>query len=100
MTVQVIVCKNGVAGINFEHSTCDGHSVLRFASDVYARAVMPCALHHCADVSSRAGPARQCRMCGKANRCLWCVQTCDQRHRNSRKLPEASGNFRKLNVKT
>ena len=41
VTVQVIVCKNGVAGINFEHSTCDGHSVLRFASDVYARAVMP-----------------------------------------------------------
>jgi carnitine O-acetyltransferase len=34
--MQLIVCKNGAAGINFEHSTVDGHTVLRFASDVFA----------------------------------------------------------------
>ena len=34
--IQLIVCKNGAAGINFEHSTVDGLTVLRFASDVFA----------------------------------------------------------------
>ncbi|KAG9564263.1 carnitine acetyl transferas-like protein, partial [Aureobasidium melanogenum] len=33
--LQLIVCKNGSAGINFEHTGVDGHTVLRFASDVY-----------------------------------------------------------------
>jgi carnitine O-acetyltransferase len=33
--LQIIVCKNGSAGINFEHTGVDGHTVLRFASDVY-----------------------------------------------------------------
>ena len=32
----MIICKNGAAGINFEHSAVDGLTVLRFASDVYA----------------------------------------------------------------
>ena len=45
--LQLIVCGNGVAGINFEHSVVDGHSCLRFASDIYtdrfvfSRLVMP-----------------------------------------------------------
>ena len=34
--LQMIICKNGAAGINFEHSAVDGLTVLRFASDVYA----------------------------------------------------------------
>ncbi|KAF8332392.1 acyltransferase ChoActase/COT/CPT [Cantharellus anzutake] len=33
--LQIIVCQNGAAGINFEHTGVDGHTVLRFAADVY-----------------------------------------------------------------
>ena len=38
--LQLIVCKNGAAGVNFEHSAVDGHTVLRFASDVFADNIM------------------------------------------------------------
>ncbi|KAL9099886.1 MAG: hypothetical protein Q9163_004678 [Psora crenata] len=38
--MQIIVCKNGSAGINFEHTGVDGHSVLRFASDVYTDTIL------------------------------------------------------------
>ncbi len=38
--IQIIVCKDGSAGINFEHSAIDGHTALRFASDVYAQTVV------------------------------------------------------------
>ncbi|TEY35180.1 hypothetical protein BOTCAL_0600g00060 [Botryotinia calthae] len=38
--LQVIVCKNGSAGINFEHTGVDGHTVLRFASDVYTDTIL------------------------------------------------------------
>lgn len=34
--LQVIVCKDGRAGINFEHSAIDGHTALRFVSDIFA----------------------------------------------------------------
>mmetsp|Transcript_22356 Transcript_22356/g.54148 ORF Transcript_22356/g.54148 Transcript_22356/m.54148 type:complete len:750 (+) Transcript_22356:202-2451(+) len=34
--LQVIVCQNGQAGINFEHSAIDGHTALRFVSDIFA----------------------------------------------------------------
>lgn len=27
--LQIIICENGAAGINFEHSGVDGHTVLR-----------------------------------------------------------------------
>ncbi|QPH10369.1 hypothetical protein C2857_001653 [Epichloe festucae Fl1] len=38
--MQMIVCKNGSAGINFEHTGVDGHTVLRFASDVYTDTIL------------------------------------------------------------
>ena len=38
--MQLIVCENGVAGVNFEHSSVDGHTVLRFASDVFTDTIM------------------------------------------------------------
>ena len=38
--LQIIVCSDGSAGINFEHSSIDGHTALRFASDVYAESVV------------------------------------------------------------
>ena len=38
--LQIIVCKNGSAGINFEHTGIDGHTVLRFASDVYTDTIL------------------------------------------------------------
>jgi carnitine O-acetyltransferase len=33
--LQIIVTKNAKCGINFEHTGVDGHTVLRFVSDVY-----------------------------------------------------------------
>lgn len=38
--LQIIVCQNGSAGINFEHTGVDGHTVLRFASDVYTDTIL------------------------------------------------------------
>lgn len=38
--LQIIVCANGSAGINFEHTGVDGHTVLRFASDVYTDTIL------------------------------------------------------------
>ncbi|KAJ6262187.1 hypothetical protein Dda_2992 [Drechslerella dactyloides] len=38
--LQIIVCKNGAAGINFEHTGVDGHTVLRFVSDVYTDTIL------------------------------------------------------------
>ena len=38
--MQIIVCENGSAGINFEHTGIDGHTVLRFASDVYTDTIL------------------------------------------------------------
>lgn len=35
LQLQIIVCANGAAGINFEHTGVDGHTVLRFAADIY-----------------------------------------------------------------
>ena len=37
---QIIVCENGSAGVNFEHSNLDGHTVLRFASDVFTDTIL------------------------------------------------------------
>lgn len=34
-SIQLIVCDNGRAGINMEHSGFDGHTCLRFAEDVF-----------------------------------------------------------------
>ncbi|KAL7533601.1 hypothetical protein ACHAXR_008577 [Thalassiosira sp. AJA248-18] len=34
--LQIIVCEDGRAGINFEHSAIDGHTALRFVSDIFA----------------------------------------------------------------
>ncbi|TDH65709.1 hypothetical protein CCR75_002983 [Bremia lactucae] len=38
--LQLIVCKNGVAGCNFEHAFVDGHTVLRFVSDVFTDTII------------------------------------------------------------
>ncbi|KAI5819054.1 Choline/Carnitine o-acyltransferase-domain-containing protein [Pyronema omphalodes] len=38
--LQIIVTKNGSAGINFEHTGVDGHTVLRMASDVYTDTIL------------------------------------------------------------
>jgi len=37
---NLIIGENGAAGINFEHSAVDGHTVLRFASDVFADTIV------------------------------------------------------------
>jgi carnitine O-acetyltransferase len=38
--LQLIVCKDGTSGINFEHSSIDGHTALRFVSDMYAETII------------------------------------------------------------
>ncbi|KAE8249022.1 hypothetical protein A4X13_0g5372 [Tilletia indica] len=38
--LQIIVCSNGAAGINFEHTGVDGHTVLRFVADIYTELIM------------------------------------------------------------
>jgi len=38
--LQIIVTKDGNAGINFEHSAIDGHTALRFVSDIYADTII------------------------------------------------------------
>jgi len=38
--LQIIVTSDGGAGINFEHSAIDGHTALRFVSDIYADTVI------------------------------------------------------------
>ncbi|KAL7421318.1 carnitine O-acetyltransferase yat1 [Cryptotrichosporon argae] len=38
--LQIIVCPDGEAGINFEHTGVDGHTVLRYAADVYTELVL------------------------------------------------------------
>ncbi|PCH35943.1 acyltransferase ChoActase/COT/CPT [Wolfiporia cocos MD-104 SS10] len=38
--LQIIVCADGSAGINFEHTGVDGHTVLRFAADVFTEGLM------------------------------------------------------------
>jgi len=38
--LQIIVCNNGAAGINFEHTGVDGHTVLRYVADVYTELIM------------------------------------------------------------
>lgn len=32
--LQIIVCADGAAGINFEHTGVDGHTVLRYMLDL------------------------------------------------------------------
>eukprot|EP00949_MAST-11_sp_MAST-11-sp1_P004057 g4057.t1 len=38
--LQIVVCANGVAGINFEHFSVDGQTVLRYVSDVFADSII------------------------------------------------------------
>lgn len=38
--LQLIICDNGAAGINFEHSAVDGHTVLRFVGDLYTELIL------------------------------------------------------------
>lgn len=38
--LQLIITKNGKAGINFEHTGFDGHTVLRLAIDIYTDSIL------------------------------------------------------------
>ncbi|KAF8888280.1 acyltransferase ChoActase/COT/CPT [Infundibulicybe gibba] len=38
--LQIIVCADGTTGINFEHTGVDGHTVLRFAADIFTEGLM------------------------------------------------------------
>lgn len=38
--LQIIVTQNGKAGINFEHTGVDGHTVLRYVSDIYTDSIL------------------------------------------------------------
>lgn len=38
--LQLIITKNGRAGINFEHTGVDGHTVLRLATDIYTDSIL------------------------------------------------------------
>ncbi|KAH3903228.1 probable Putative mitochondrial carnitine O-acetyltransferase [Saccharomycodes ludwigii] len=38
--LQLIVTENGKAGINFEHTGVDGHTVLRMCSDIYTDSIL------------------------------------------------------------
>ncbi|KAH6905792.1 carnitine acetyl transferase [Coprinopsis sp. MPI-PUGE-AT-0042] len=38
--LQIIICADGAAGINFEHTGVDGHTVLRFAADIFTEGLM------------------------------------------------------------
>ncbi|KAG1758185.1 carnitine acetyl transferase [Suillus occidentalis] len=38
--LQIIVCADGAAGVNFERTGVDGHTVLRFAADVFTEGLM------------------------------------------------------------
>lgn len=38
--LQLIITKNAKAGINFEHTGVDGHTVLRFCSDIYTDSIL------------------------------------------------------------
>lgn len=38
--LQLIVTRDGKAGINFEHTGVDGHTVLRFATDIYTDSIL------------------------------------------------------------
>lgn len=38
--LQLIITKNGKAGINFEHTGIDGHTVLRLATDIYTDSIL------------------------------------------------------------
>lgn len=38
--LQLIITRDGKSGINFEHTGVDGHTVLRFASDIYTDSIL------------------------------------------------------------
>jgi carnitine O-acetyltransferase len=38
--LQLIVCEGGAAGVNFEHAAIDGHTALRFSSDIFAETII------------------------------------------------------------
>eukprot|EP01120_Amphizonella_sp_Union-15-10_P006738 TRINITY_DN2206_c0_g1_i1.p1 TRINITY_DN2206_c0_g1~~TRINITY_DN2206_c0_g1_i1.p1 ORF type:complete len:465 (+),score=48.62 TRINITY_DN2206_c0_g1_i1:492-1886(+) len=38
-SIQLIICQNGKSGINMEHTGMDGHTVLRYATDIYNHSV-------------------------------------------------------------
>ncbi|KAF9885086.1 hypothetical protein FE257_000726 [Aspergillus nanangensis] len=77
--LQIIVCQNGSAGINFEHTGVDGHTVLRFASDVYTDTIL-----RFARTISGQGPS------------LWATTSPDPSKRDPRSFGNVSTTPRKL----
>jgi len=69
--LQMIVCANGAAGVNFEHTRVDGHTVLRFVSDVFAGTIMRFAAKISSGVDPKvlsAEPTRLARCDSSASR--------------------------------
>jgi len=54
--LQLVVCANGRAGFNMEHAPVDGHTLLRFASDVSAAAAGPAEEAEGAQAAEAAAP--------------------------------------------
>mmetsp|Transcript_9653 Transcript_9653/g.21608 ORF Transcript_9653/g.21608 Transcript_9653/m.21608 type:complete len:772 (+) Transcript_9653:254-2569(+) len=54
--LQIIVCADGSAGVNFEHSAIDGHTALRFASDVFAETIVSFAQSITKTIYGKASP--------------------------------------------
>lgn len=77
--LQIIVCQNGSAGINFEHTGVDGHTVLRFASDVYTDTI----LRYARTINGQAPT-------------LWASQSPDPAKRDPRSFGNVSTTPRKL----
>ncbi|KAL4915123.1 Choline/Carnitine o-acyltransferase-domain-containing protein [Aspergillus aurantiobrunneus] len=77
--LQIIVCKNGSAGINFEHTGVDGHTVLRFASDVYTDTIL-----------------RFARTINGQSPSLWATTSPDPSKRHPRSFGDVSPTPRKL----
>lgn len=67
--LQLIVTANGAAGINFEHTGVDGHTVLRFAGDVYAELILQFAksINNRTKSLFTATPSQHARGGGKKN---------------------------------
>lgn len=56
--LQIIVTQNGKAGINFEHTGVDGHTVLRFVSDIYTDSILSFAQTINSNAPSMWGPEK------------------------------------------
>uniref|UniRef100_A0A060T3M5 ARAD1A10934p n=1 Tax=Blastobotrys adeninivorans TaxID=409370 RepID=A0A060T3M5_BLAAD len=77
--LQIIVTANAKAGINFEHTGVDGHTVLRFASDIYTDTIL-----------------RFAKTINGQSPSLWATQSPDPASRDPASFGEVSTTPRKL----